>query len=151
MANNKNTYAKRKKNGTAFNIGKGVAIVLVAFLAVGLIGSVFGSISGNDVDPNEPDDSEPLTFRIYTAVEGDGNNDYVTFTYEPGMTWADFIDSSQNIGPAGDVAFDAYSDGKFSVNYHCSSGGCESYLMPDVILTDLIVAGQSYGSPDLCI
>ena len=57
MANNKNTYAKRKKNGTAANIGKGIVFVLVTFLAIGLLGSLFFRPS----DPADADKKDPTT------------------------------------------------------------------------------------------
>lgn len=96
MANYKNmrgrSYAQQRRSSSG-GILKTLGTVLVVFLAIGLIFSLFSRPSA-DTDPTEnPGVTEPM----------DSTPKLITFTYEDesysceaGMTWAEFVESDYN-------------------------------------------------------
>ena len=131
MANYKNTrgrsYAQRRRSSSG-GILKTLGTVLVVFLAIGLLGSLFSrSYVSADADKNNPTEAvELITFTV----------DGVTYHCEAGMTWADFVDSDYN---------DRFVFGLDVRDVVDETGGMVTYHDDnDVLSGDKILAGEAY-------
>lgn len=87
---------RRRSGGAIIDLIQGIGYILVAFLLIGFLGSLFReALIDPDLDATKPpvtDVTEPEVTLLSFIVRGD------TFYYEEGMTWQEFIDSdySQN-------------------------------------------------------
>ena len=109
---------KKISKEKVFEILKYVCIGLAIIVVVGLLGSLFTRSDGDGVrvpTNSRPsiEETEPApvikTFTFYIWGSGAGSPEYqskhgMTFSYEEGMTWAEFCASDYN------------TDGMFSVN-----------------------------------
>lgn len=162
MANYKNNYRysrgsytpkksnDNKSSGSGFL--KTLGVVLLVFLVVGLIGSIFSRPAGSaEPDTTKPSATESPTeaptenpyaglpsFKLSTWIEGDGSVAVVhTFYFEEGMTWQQWVDSEYNTA--------GISCTESSVEAVANSGGV-TYSVYGVKPTDLIVEGSNYGA-----
>lgn len=131
MANYKNTrgrsYAQRRRSSSG-GILKTLGTVLVVFLVIGLLGSLFSrSYVSADEDKNNPTEAvELITFTV----------DGVTYHCEAGMTWNDFLVSDYN---------DRFVIGSGSSHLEDDTGAWVIYPDDnDVLVGDKILAGEAY-------
>lgn len=141
MANYKNTRARsyvQQRRSFSGGILKTLGAVLVVFLAIGLIGSLFSrpsdSADADKKDPTtatDPTDAPSAKLCSFTFESKE-------YEFEEGMTWEQYLESD-------------YSDGTFSAKEN-GNVNIEKYSMEllfnnstKVLLTDAIVNGGSYG------
>ena len=141
MANYKNTrgrsYAQQRRSSSG-GILKTLGAVLVIFLVIGLIGSLF-SHSSSSADTDKED---PTTASDPTDAPSDSLCSFTfmskEYEFEEGMTWAQYLESD-------------YNDGTFAANESYGkvdvvqlSGMYVRYNSIEVLLTDVIVDGTNY-------
>lgn len=134
MANYKRMRGRsdpQRRRSSSGGILKTLGTVLVAFLVISLLGSLFSrSYVSADADKNNP--TEPVELITFTV-------DGVTYHCEAGMLWASFVNSDYNT--------DGFCFGMDSEHYYIFSatGDFLSYMNGNnVIYTDEIKSGGSY-------
>lgn len=131
MANYKRMRGRsdpQRRRSSSGGILKTLGAVLVVFLVIGLLGSLFSrSYVSADADKNNP--TEPVELITFTV-------DGVTYHCEAGMTWNDFLVSDYN-----DRFVLAFDDRYVNDN----TGAWVTYYDDnDVSVGDKILAGEAY-------
>lgn len=141
--------SKKNKSGFEGFLDIVAKILIVMALLMGI--SLMASLSSNRVElptqPTTPVDDGMITFQLFGTLEhayqcdGCSDNGYVTYTCAEGTTWEEFIGKGSTPISRGET--------EIYVTYTMDGGGHSCYTLPDVEITDVIIAGAKYGSPDL--
>ena len=143
------------KNQTTTTIFTVIIIALVAVLAFGLIGGIFGKEEEVDSTPgtSRPAVTEPATEETEEATEPARE---ITFTLMnesctalEGMTWGEWVDTDYNIGGHYDCKFAVVSSDGEHIESNIVYGGLPivldgNYISPD----DLIIENGVYAAEE---
>lgn len=114
----KKKFSKEK----VFEILKYVCIGLAIIVVVGLVGSLFTRSDGDGVRvPTyiQPEIKEPVIKTFVLNAQGTSVNSIGTFSYEEGMTWADWMNSKYNTIGLADMNEDDPGYGFYIDNSDC--------------------------------
>lgn len=131
-------YFKKRRRRSGGNIVNIVVGVLVAFLLIGFLGSLFREAPNDpDFDGTKPpvtDETEPEETLLSFTLRDD------TFYYEEGMTWQEFIDSD-------------YSQSRFEfseglINFQCLAGDGSTWFVINDDPSAVVVLPTDVIDPD---